>query len=239
MHRKHLLISVAAGALMMAGSLQAQAADPPPALAPEYDWSGLFIGLHAGGGALITEGIFENSSGDSTYDLGSLSDAGVLGGGQIGWNFQNGNWVFGIVGDISAVGIDGTAFDPNERSETVSLDTDFLATIRGRVGWTASPGLFYLTAGFAFLEGEFTNDDTGATCPPCAIDISATGGVIGAGAEVAISENLSVFAEALWAFFDDRTDLETVREGTSGDFVEIQDMVIGRVGFNWRFNLGG
>ena len=65
----------------------------PPVYAPN-DWSGFYIGAHAGWGWGHDPGISSN---------------GFVGGGQFGYNQQWGAWLGGLELDISAANVKGTA----------------------------------------------------------------------------------------------------------------------------------
>src|SRR5262249_13985727 len=63
---------------------------PPPPL-PFYIWTGLYVGVHAGGG---------------WADLGGGDNgSGFIGGGQIGYSYQINQWVWGLEAEISGSGI--------------------------------------------------------------------------------------------------------------------------------------
>jgi hypothetical protein len=68
-------------------------------------------------------------------------DSLVTGGGHVGFNWQSQNWVYGIEGDIGAV-------------EDVY---DYVASLRGRVGWAADNVLLYATTGVAFARNDSFN----------------------------------------------------------------------------------
>ena len=115
--KNRLLASVALSALL-AGS--AAAADmrvkaPPPA--PVFSWTGFYVGLNAGGawgrsdaetnvscaavGGLPNYFCLDalgaaNASAVNAAGTGSLSGSAFIGGGQIGFNLQNGGAVFGV-----------------------------------------------------------------------------------------------------------------------------------------------
>ncbi|MFA7416258.1 MAG: porin, partial [Rhizobium sp.] len=82
----------------------ATAADlsPPMVTTPAIDWTGFYLGGHLGAGRSIV---------DWTYDIGGTTadheGEGILGGAQVGYNWQADSWVFGAEADISATGIDG------------------------------------------------------------------------------------------------------------------------------------
>src|SRR5262249_33629757 len=133
------------GVLAAASVAPAHAADlsrpvykaPPPVTAPVpvYSWSGFYIGGHAGAGWESHDGQnFSVPSMVAPVPLGSNSDTGFVGGGQIGYNWQFApNWLLGIEGDFSGADIknSSTAVLP---SATVSMtrDLNWLASVRGR-----------------------------------------------------------------------------------------------------------
>src|SRR5215475_3072953 len=70
---------------------RAPAYPPPPPPLPYYLWTGVYAGVHAGGG---------------WADLGvGNTGSGFIGGGQVGYNYQINQWVFGLEGDIAGSGI--------------------------------------------------------------------------------------------------------------------------------------
>jgi outer membrane immunogenic protein len=100
---------------------------PPPAI---YNWTGFYAGLNLG------------------YQWGSVSNfsgnpSGIAGGGQIGYNWQVGQFVFGAETDIQASAADDT-FAPWQFSNP------WFGTLRGRVGYAMNNILFYGTAGLAY-----------------------------------------------------------------------------------------
>src|SRR5260370_29715455 len=69
-----------------------------PAIVQIYNWTGFYIGINGGGG-------FGSSNWDST---GSRDVSGGLIGGTAGYNYQFGQVVAGIEGDIDWSGINGS-----------------------------------------------------------------------------------------------------------------------------------
>jgi outer membrane immunogenic protein len=59
---------------------------PAPYMAPVFNWTGCYVGVHGGAGAMR----------DSFTDQ---TGTGGLAGGQLGCNYQDGNWVFGLEGE--------------------------------------------------------------------------------------------------------------------------------------------
>ena len=90
-----------------------------------------------------------NASGSSGLDL-----SGFTGGGQIGYNFQPSNWVWGIEADIQSLDLSdshGGKFRYTTNNAPYNLSnsnsTDWLFTLRGRVGYAFDRSLVYFTGG--------------------------------------------------------------------------------------------
>jgi outer membrane immunogenic protein len=217
-----------------------------------YDWSGIYAGAHFGWGGLVTDGLFNLSPTPSqAIDLSNVNDLGILGGGQLGMNWQVGRLVAGIEGDISAVDWDGSETEFHVPEDHMDFNSDFLATLRARLGYAEDNLLFYVTAGLAYLDAEL--DNTGNLCRPpdpgdpdtgCTeetagrkIDLSTLGATAGLGMEWGITQNLSAKAEGLFLAFNNDEDIENIGdEGDPGDYFRLDDGFIFRLGANWRFN---
>src|SRR3974390_2087038 len=98
MKYKGFLLATAGG---LAVAPMAQAADmlvkaPPPP--PPPSWTGWYIGANVGAA-------WQNMKDNSSYGsrVTHLDGSTFIGGGQIGYNFQHGNSVFGIEADISGL----------------------------------------------------------------------------------------------------------------------------------------
>jgi len=172
--KRFLLAS--AGVLAAAGLIgAASAADlgrraPPPLvtkappMAPYFSWTGLYAGLNGGYGW-----------GRSKWsDLGSNFNLnGGLFGGQVGYNWQFGQFVYGLEGDVDWSDVRGTA-------GVVTTRNSMLSTVRGRVGFAADRWMPYLTGGLAI-------GNIRATVPGFAgIDQTNTGWTVGGGVEYAL-----------------------------------------------------
>jgi outer membrane immunogenic protein len=145
-------------------------------------WTGVYLGLHAGGGW--------GRIGGSDVDV-SISPRGALGGVHAGYNFQSGNLVFGAEGDFSAANLDGARTDGLER---VDVSTSYLASLRGRLGFTTGPALLYVTGGVAFTNWKLRATDGVDTFSASGRD---TGWVVGGGAEFMFASNWSARLEGL------------------------------------------
>lgn len=179
--KRFLLAGITAGALCGA---PAHAADIPvktpiykaPVIVP-YNWTGLYVGGNIGysWGHATTDTVAPDlvfsvlPSAIST----SLRPDGLIGGAQVGYNWQRDNsWVFGIEADIqgSAEKNSNTRIDPFtifEQGQPYSVGTvtriletkiQWFDTVRGRTGVLLNPTtLLYGTGGLAY--GEINNSD--------------------------------------------------------------------------------
>jgi outer membrane immunogenic protein len=156
-----------------------------PALAQDYNWSGLYLGAHGGyawgeheGTGTYTDPTWAPcATGCKVLDpeKGSIDLEGGLGGGQIGFNLQRGAFVFGLEGDASWLGADGegtfisdydNANGTNQGGDgttdytwNIKTEMEWLATLRGRVGVLVSPRLLvYGTGGIAWAG--LSSDET-------------------------------------------------------------------------------
>src|SRR5260370_19909895 len=145
---KAFLLQLAA-ALALAGSVGTEAtADlarrlppPPPTKAhivvPAYNWTGAYIGINAGYG-------FGRSKWDGLP--ASFDVKGGMAGGQLGYNWQFGQFVYGVEGDGDWSDLRGTSNFANCNLGCKTRN-DFLSTPRGRLGFAADRWLPYLTGG--------------------------------------------------------------------------------------------
>jgi len=169
----------------------AAAADLPPRMAPApyykapaevqvYNWTGFYIGINGGGG-------FGRSQWDST---GSFDVSGGLVGGTVGYNYQFGQAVVGVEGDIDWADINGTT---NSACPFGCKTTDnWLSTVRGRLGYAADRFMPFITGGAAF-------GDIRASTPGFAGASNTNAGwTAGAGLEFAIAGNWTAKAEYLY-----------------------------------------
>jgi hypothetical protein len=96
--------------------------------------------------------------------------SGGLGGGQVGCNYQFApNWVIGIEGDGEAANIKGDVTDavsftnpltglPETVSGTAHAQTDWIASVTGRLGWTWDRVMLYAKGGGAWVGNKYSAD---------------------------------------------------------------------------------
>jgi outer membrane immunogenic protein len=131
-----------------------------------------------------------------TNELIYLNPFGVVGGGQIGYNWQtNNNWVLGVETDFQGTsqhsssclaGCDPIASFLAE-GETINQKLSWFGTVRGRVGWANGPTLYYATGGFAY--GDVRTTYPSADQPLSAGGAVQTGWTAGGGIETRLIGN--------------------------------------------------
>lgn len=153
---------------------------PPVDYTPAIGWSGFYLGGNIGA-------VWPSDDLEIFND-----DAQLTGGAHVGFNLQTpSSWVIGVEGDVN-----------------FADDFDYLASVRGRLGYAFGRTLIYGTGGVAFAafsDDQFNDDEIGW--------------VAGGGIETKVKSNLSLGLEALYYNFDeastrvgdDSVDAVTVR----------------------------
>lgn len=170
-----------------------------------YNWSGLYVGVHGG---------YSWGDSDAGYDdplLAGLAGPldmepdGGFGGVQIGYNYQMpSNIVLGVEAAIAYADISDTIPDVlGGPGETIESNTDFVGTLRGRLGYAVDRFLPFVSGGLAVAHSEAYSSDLGDSD-----DKTLTGWTAGAGLEVAIDDTWSVSAEYIYTDLGDETWFE-------------------------------
>ena len=179
-----VIATIAAVGSAHAADMRVPVKAPPPAPPVIYSWSGLYIGGHIGGAKA------ERCLSVDQFNAEVCRDkTGWLGGGQIGYNFQTGAFVFGVEfsGSFSGLGGESRNF-PNVNAQYHS-DGKSLLLLTGRVGFAADRALFYITGGGAWSRNEVTLVFNNVSASR---DIDRQGWTIGGGVEFAFTPNWSM-----------------------------------------------
>jgi outer membrane immunogenic protein len=218
---KYLRSALLGATVLAAGASCANAADLPvkaPAAriyapAPVASWTGFYLGPNVGWGW-------------ANVDVGGVSSNlnGIIGGGQIGYNWQTGQFLIGIEGDFQ-----GSSQSVSDTVAGVTVDQrlPWFATLRGRVGYVAGPLLVYFTGGGAWANYRLDVTTGGATASDNA---TKTAWTIGGGLEWMFVPKWSAKVEYLYLDSGDRsvTLFGTTFTGRA------RDNII-RVGLNYHF----
>ena len=207
MMRSFLIAALATSVTVpaLAADLRVKSPPPAPVMAPVMHWTGFYIGLNGGysWGRVDRAFTFVNPATGVVIvppvGAGTTTDSNLNGGvfgGQIGYNWQSANWVFGLETDAQWTGQRGsatfvcgvtgvaggpclpgvTAVPAGVLGSTATLDQrlEWFGTFRGRVGALVTPSvLLYATGGAAY--GTLKSDLTLSTITPNLVPVSATG----------------------------------------------------------------
>jgi outer membrane immunogenic protein len=203
-----------------------------------YQWSGCYVGANVGGGASGSN--FDTAVDPGTHLLGgdpavvaatgtgSHGGDGLIAGGQVGCNWQSGLLVAGLEGDF-----DYFHSNPWFSNNTITLSdgvtpftitqsvtSDYLATIRPRIGIAADRNLAYLTGGVAFTRVSYLESYNDGAAPAgigsAAASKSLVGWVAGAGWENAVTDHWIFRAEYLYAGFSKVNAVGAITDATGG-----------------------
>ncbi len=160
----------------------------------EAPWRGFYAGLNGGYAWNSANGKFNNAT-----DLSGLTLNGAIVGGQLGYNWQSNQFLFGIEMDAStrAGGEDTLVANPGTvNAANISADLNYLASVRARLGWAINNWLLYGTVGWGF--GEFTFKEDMPQVPFSGkIRVNDNGLVFGGGVEWMVAYGVSLRAEYL------------------------------------------
>src|SRR6266481_100594 len=133
--KKILMTTVGLVALGLAPAVAADLAartytKAPAAVSPLYNWTGFYIGAMGGYGK---------------EDTSDFALSGGFGGGTAGYNWQTGQFVFGIEADVAGA---------DERASATALGVTISDT-KTRTGWTAGAGVEWMFLPHWSVKGEY------------------------------------------------------------------------------------
>jgi outer membrane immunogenic protein len=253
------------GGAKVAGAIAAKPSDPAPgkpdflpipgAMVSSSTWGGLYLGAHAGygwggwdGSMIYTDATpYDGFDGDGK----EIKSQGAIAGGQIGFNVQSGNVVWGLEGDAAWSDIKGARtllpYPSSSGSPAWEFDTniEWLATARARLGLAAGNALIYATGGAAFAEVNSSLDVVGEGYSAWGHKNEIkTGWTVGGGVEWMFAQNWTLKAEYLYINLgkvggilpgEQTTSCETPCAHTTDGFRGDLDIHTVRIGINYLF----
>ena len=242
------LIAMSVGALALVAAGTASAADlpAPPAtpprapvyVAPVYNWTGFYIGINGGWASA-------HKCWDLLFLAGPALDGchkpdGGLFGGQVGFNWQAGAFVFGVEGSGDWASLSGTNISLLAPLSTNRSKIDSIWAVTGRLGYAFDSVLLYVKGGGAWVGDKYDSTVTGTGILQTSASETRTGWTGGAGLEWGFAPNWSVAFE--YAHYDfSSKDVPFLAPGAIAAGTErisqTVDAVTGRI--NWRFGWGG
>lgn len=211
--------------------------------AESYDWSGFYLGANLGYGWAESEPTIRYL--DEVKNTTKLSSdmEGVVGGVQLGYNWQVKNFLVGIETDFSSADIS------SENSDQIANADDYdivkennrinsFGTLRARLGFLPADRLLaYVTGGWAYGDVDYTTyiDSNPNPSENYKYKETKSGWVVGAGLEYGVSEHVTLRAEYLYIDWGNQYD-----KVYSPNFYDVEygwDTTIDvfRVGLNYLF----
>jgi outer membrane immunogenic protein len=225
------------------------AAYMPP---PPSNWAGFYLGGNIGSGTARDPSSLVSTQ--LVNEKFNLSPDGIIGGVQAGYNWQAANWVFGLEADVqgssqrdnrACVAFCGVA-GPNSRFAAYDATLPWLGTVRGRLGYSVGPTLFYGTGGFAY--GNIKTRIDGLIFEPTNLSFShdKSGWTVGGGIETPVTllgvlgPNWTAKAEYLYVDLGSVSDSFTQHVvfnsfATLTSSTRVQEHIF-RTGLNYHFN---
>jgi outer membrane immunogenic protein len=155
---------------------------PAPIAAPLFNWSGFYLGSYVG---------WQKSEYADVEDLPWVDLKGWTTGYITGWNYQTGNWVWGIEGDYGLSYADG----PGNGNFT-SAKIKSVANARVRAGWAFDRVLWFVAGGASWTHFGIEHNPYKTN--------THRGWTLGAGVDWAYSDSLVLRLEYLYASFSEK-----------------------------------
>jgi outer membrane immunogenic protein len=218
---------IAALGLLSLGTAGAMAADmplkapmaPPP---PPPSWTGFYIGIN-GGASWATAANSINLGGLGIGGAGSLplysqGLNGFLGGGQIGYNYQSGNFLVGVEGDGDWSNIKGST--PCLVLFTCTANMQWSADATVRAGVLPMHNLLVYVKGGASWTSVKYNFTDGGLLAPLSLTSNQTetkvGGLLGFGTEYMFAPHWTAKIEYNYVDYGNHTDTHTLTLAVPG-----------------------
>jgi outer membrane immunogenic protein len=230
--------------------------------AAPYSWTGFHVGVNVGYAYddyhFATEATYPGLG--SFYGRSKVVSQGVIGGGEVGFDYQTPwNIVLGVVADMDAAGIGGSI---SARGPLVggaggvggigtSTRVNALGSVRLRVGYAFDRFLFtdnvlvYLTAGAAY--GSIRDNFYGFAGPGSTywtrsrspFGVGREPGTVGIGIEKMIARNFSIDLQYRYQYMGASTPTVPFSPAGFGRFGTRSMYHLARIGLNYRFDWGG
>ena len=253
-----MLASFAAVQSASAADLALKAPPPPPIV---DEWTGWYAGLNLGGSWGRSSTYYTGTGFGFVPFTSSQSMDGVLGGAQIGYNWQfNKSWVVGVEADFQGTGQRGSATFPpitttivgaavvtTTTTGTLTQKLPWFGTVRARLGVEpSSDWLLYATGGLAYAQIRSTAAVSATTAAPggtatfatsTSINNDRAGWTVGVGSEWMFAKQWSAKAEYLYMDYGHLNDGFVGAGGiaTLGINSHVTDNVL-RAGVNYHFH---
>jgi outer membrane immunogenic protein len=175
---------------------------------------------------------------------GNARTTGFTGGGQFGYNFQFQSLVAGLEADLQYTGVDGTRSVISQvllNPYAQSVDSHWLGTTRGRLGFAYGPWLIYGTGGLAVAHVGYNDNflgrhGVGPINSPS--NYTAVGWTAGGGAEWMFTPRWSAKVEYLLVDLGSQTNVASTIDPVGVAVITHMHSLtenIARLGVNYRW----
>jgi outer membrane immunogenic protein len=207
------------GTSALAADMATKAPAPVPVVAPTT-WTGFYLGADVGGTWFNQNATWNPLPSPAGFGVNAITGtergSAAIGGVHAGYNYQfSNNAVAGIEADWSGTNANGTVTQPwiafpagpaiAGDFTTLSTRLDWLASVRGRLGYLVTPNvLAYATGGVAWGEFAYAASATSGAGYSASVSFNQTqtGFVVGGGLEWMMTQNWLLRAEYLYYGFD-------------------------------------
>jgi outer membrane immunogenic protein len=242
---KKLLLGIAGVIALATPASAADLAARPYAKAPAmiaavYDWSGFYIGANGGWGS--SRKCWDNVTPAGVFfaNEGCHDATGGVAGGQIGYRWQAGAWVFGVEGQGDWADLRGRNISVLAPAATNESKIGAFGLFTGQIGYAFNNVLFYVRGGAAVTDDRFRGLATGTNVPTTdVVTDTRWGGTVGTGLEFGFTPNWSAAVQYDHLFMGSRTytfnnnavlpPIGTFNERIKQDV----DLVTVRVNYRW------
>jgi len=231
------VVAMGIAAPALAADLPAQTYSKAPVMIPAaYDWSGVYVGVNGGWGS-------ERRCFDSITAAGTLiaadgchTTSGAVAGGQIGYRFQTGSWVYGLEFQGDWANLSGSNVSVLNPPTVNRSRMDAFGLFTGQIGYSWNTALLYLKGGAAVVADR--NDMlTGGVVVATSSGDNRWGGTVGTGLEFSFAPNWSAALEYDHLFTaNNNTNFTTLANATlvSSDRIRGDaDLITVRVNYRW------
>jgi outer membrane immunogenic protein len=230
------LVAMGYVAPAIAADLPAQIYSKAPVMIPAaYDWSGIYVGINGGWGtasrcfdSITTAGAF--IAGD-----GCRNTSGGVAGGQIGYRWQTGAWVFGMESQGDWAGLSGSNPSLINPANVNRSRMDAFGLFTGQAGYAWNTALLYFKGGAAVVADRNDIVSGGVVVATSSGD-NRWGGTVGGGVEFSFAPNWSAAFEYDHLFIANNNTTFTTPAGATFGSDRIRgdaDLVTVRVNYRW------
>ena len=223
-------------------------------------WAGWYVGGNIGYGwsrpsdpslsyvdpvALVGFGNYFAAGGDVSPNL---NPRGVVGGGQIGFNWTlTPHWIVGLIGDFQGSGVRAAATNTITPPASVATDQsnsehmDWFGTVRAKVGFAQNNWLFYGSAGWAYGNVTTSGSFVASAVPlnfSGSNSVTKSGWAAGAGFDYALTSKWIVGVEYLYVHLGTVSYTETDSIDAPGTSITINNRAVAqivRASLNYKF----